>query len=239
MRELNPVIETEVLKWEQSYSYAKVEFRLTNRSKAHLSYVAVALDAYTSKGEYLGNDYINETNCRAGQSLVKEINLKNVKVGEIASWKMTLKDVTIDRGNSQIFDAKEFFLLKETLVGADRKHQKRLEDYLNGRWRERLSDQSVSSSEFYFSSTKPEVIWVDNKGKEDRFSVEILERNYSSGKLRLRFAKPQNGLQFDIAQVDGRTICMTFTHSSKDGVNYEEVSRYDCVCVYVGKKERP
>jgi len=90
MRELNPVIEVEVLRWGQSGSYAVVEFHLTNKSNALFTYVAVAMDGFNAKGDYLGHNDTNETNVRAGQSLVKQISFNNVKVGEIASWKMTI-----------------------------------------------------------------------------------------------------------------------------------------------------
>lgn len=245
MRELNPVVEIEVLRWYESGSYACAEFRLTNKSKALFPFVAVEMEIHNAKGDYLGNDDTNETNVRTGQSVVKEFNFNNVKVGEVASWKLTLKDVRIDQGGGRKADATEFFSLKETLAGADRGYQKRLESVLSGHWREsRKIELFTEKGDYFFSFATSEAIRVDAGGKQLGLSIEVIERNYSSGKVTLRLLNPDIGVRFELSLVDDKTVRAQVTEVSLEGGRFREVReearpKFASEWTYIDKKERP
>jgi hypothetical protein len=133
----------------------------------------------------------------------------------------------------------------QTLAGADRGHQKRLEAFLHGHWREsRLSSPFISKGDYFFSSTISEVIRVDDQGKEARFSTEVIERNYSSGMLKLRLSCPNLGLQFDVSLVDGETLRTQITDFSLEANGFRAVREdtrpeFANEWAYIDKKERP
>ncbi len=158
---------------------------------------------------------------------------------------MTIKDVKIDRGGGQREDATKFFTLKVALAGADRGYQKQLETCLHGHWREsRLAGVFKSKGDYFFSSAAPEVVRVDEEGKEAQFTTEVIERNYSSGRFKLRLVSDDISLQFDVSLVDGKTLRTQLTHISLGGKGYREVkeearARLANELVYVDRKERP
>lgn len=216
LRELNPVIDIEVLRCKQSYSRTEIEFRLTNRSTTLFSYVAVTMSIHNTKDEYLGNGFTNATNVRAGQSIVKSISFDNVKVGEVASWKMGIEDVTIDRGDGQRTTATTVFKLIEQLAGSDKGNQRKLESRLVGHWRD-------SGSHYYFLSNKAEAVFVDKEGVRRVFSYSVMERNYSAGTFQLRFAtNDRNGHQRTFVIKDQKTMTSQPTHLVVEGGEWRE-----------------
>ena len=217
LRELNPFIDIEVLRCKQSNSRTEIEFRLTNKSTALFSYVAVTLSIHNDKDEYLGNDYTNATNVRAGQSIVKSISFDNVKVGEVALWKMGIKDVIIDRGDGERTEATSVFTLKEQVAGPDKGYKPRLEEYLAGHWREANTDH-------YFSFASPNLgVIVVHKDVRRRFSLEIVERNYSTGIVKLRYVNDDgSGQQMKITFKNKTTVTTQLTHIHDDGGSWRE-----------------
>ncbi len=217
LRELNPVIDIEVLRCKQSYSHTEIEFRLTNRSTALFSYVAVTMSIHDAKGQYLGNNFTNATNVRAGQSIVKHVSFDNVKVGEVASWEMGVQDVTIDRGDGQRLTATNVFKLNEQLAGSDKGYRRKLEARLVGHWR-------GSDSDYYFPSDKAEAFFVDKEGVRRVFSYTVMDRNYSAGSFQLRFASNDgNGHQRTFTIKDQRAMTTQPTHLTDDAGEWREL----------------
>lgn len=217
LRELNPVIDIEVLRCKQSNSRCEIEFRLTNRSMALFTYVAVTMSIHNAKGEYLGNNFTNATNVRAGQSIVKSISFDNVKVGEVASWKMGIEDVTIDRGDGQRKVATTVFKLNEQLAGSDKGYQRRLESRLAGHWRD-------SGSHYYCHSTKAEAVIVGSDGVRNTFAYSVIERNYSAGTFQLRFVlNDGTGHQRTFKIKDKKTTTNQPTHIAIEAGKWREL----------------
>ena len=125
-------------------SSADYEFRFTNKSKSLLTYVEFTMDVLDSNGKFIGNGYTNETNVRSDEPYVKVIPFSNVKVGEIAAWKLSLKAVSVGERHGAWEDATTLFKLNETLGGADRSNHKRLEDCLHGHWPESRLNSPLS-----------------------------------------------------------------------------------------------
>ncbi len=237
----NPELAVEVLRWRQSYSSADYEFRFTNKSKSLLTYVEFTMDVLDSKGKFIGNGYTNETNVRSDEPYVKVIPFSNVKVGEIAAWKLSLKAVSVGERHGAWEDATTLFKLNETLGGADRSNHKRLEDCLHGHWREsRLNSPFKSPGDFFFSSTTPEAIRVEDDGIGVKYSLDVIERNYSSGVLKLRLISAVDGIQLDMTPMDEKTIRTQLTEVSRGGESFREVeTRSANDWTYIDAKERP
>jgi hypothetical protein len=183
-------------------------------------------------------------NVRQGASFTKEINLHNVKVGEIGSWKSSLK-VTAILPNGDRREATPLFKLNETLSGADRKQPKRLEELLIGHWRDDSANTPFESAgEYFFSSTTPEAVRVDSTGGRLRFSIDVLERNYAAGVMKLRLVSPRLGLQFDVAPTEEKVLRATLTDISRDGHGFEEVDnatrpKFTSEWKWIDRTERP
>jgi hypothetical protein len=113
----SPEITAEGLRWTDLFSDGKdaiYEFRLTNRSNAVLDYVELSMDVFNAEGEFLGSSWTNESNLRPALPYVKEITFYNVKGSKIASWKLTLKRVSVHEEGSQYKDGMAVFTLNET-----------------------------------------------------------------------------------------------------------------------------
>jgi hypothetical protein len=240
----NAEVAMEVLRWRQSYDNAEIEFKLTNKSRVILDYVQITIDILNSHGDYLGNAFTNETNVRPDRLFTKEINFHNVKVGEIASWKPVLK-VTVNLPNGDLRDATTIYKLNETLSGADRKPHRRLDDWLTGHWRDDSPDSPfVIKGDYFFSSTALDAVRVEKGGDQLKFSIDVLERNYSTGALKVRLLNPKLGLQFDIARADEKTLQTQLTDTSVDGNRFREVEnearpKFVSEWKWVDKTDRP
>ena len=233
---LNPVIDIEVLRCKEEYSRTEIEFRLTNKSKSLFSYVGVTASVYNDKREYLGNDYTNETNVRSGQSVIKSISFKNVKLDEVASWKLDIKGVRIDLGDGQPVEATSVFKLNEQLAGSDKGYQRKLESALVGHWR-----TSAKNSSYFFSSTKPEMMTAAREVS----TMKVIERNYSLGTVTVQFKfATGGGLQSTITLKDKTSAKSQITHIFKDDRRWEELNddlqaKLVETWTYVDKKESP
>jgi hypothetical protein len=238
LRELNPVLDIEVLRCKQSYSSTEIEFRLTNRSTALFSYVAVTMSIHSAKDEYLGSGFTNATNVRAGQSIVEHISFDNVKVGEVASWKIGIQDVTIDRGDGQRTTATTVFKLSEQLAGSDKGYQRKLESRLAGHWRN-------SSSHYYFSSDRAEAVFVDKKGDRRVFRYNVMERNYSAGAFQLRFVSNEGtGHQRSFTIKEEKMVITQPTHLAIEVGEWRELKdefkdKFTEDWTYVDQQESP
>ena len=239
LRELNPVIDMEVLQCKQANDYTEVQFRLTNRSKALLSYVAVTMSIHNVKDEYLGSDYTNETNVRAGQSILKSFSFNNVRVEEVASWQMGVKSVVIDQGDGTRTDATTAFSLNEQLAGSEKGYHRKPESLLNGHWRD------DSGSDYYFSSDKRRAVFGKEEENRSVFSVNVNERNYSTRTFQLRLLKNTGGgMQCTFAIKDQTTIIMHITHVYDGGKEWRELKdevkdKLISHWTYVDEKESP
>ncbi len=240
-RDVNPVIEVEILRCRQSYSRTEFEFRITNKSTTLFSYVAITMSIHNAQGGYLGNSFTNETNVRAGGSVIKSISFDNVTVGEVASWKIGIDGVTIDRGDGRRIDATAAFTLKEQSLGANNGYPQKLESRLAGHWRGERKKWN-----YYFSSVKPEATLIDGSNSRKDCSVNVIERNYSTGEVQLQliFSDPNGmGIQETFKIRDASTLSVQWTHACKND-NWMEMTdamkaEWLDECVLVNKKEAP
>ena len=190
----------------QSYSDAEMEFRLTNNCRAVLDYVEVTIDILNSKGNYIGHSYTNEANVRPGGSFTKELHFYNVKVGEIGSWKSSLK-VTVTLANGELREATPLFKLNETLSGSDPKQPKRIEERLIGHWRDNSANTPFEClGNTSFRQRSPKAMRIDSAGGRLRFSIDVLERNYAAGVMKVRLLSPRLGLQFNVAPIGDKVL---------------------------------
>jgi hypothetical protein len=209
-----------------------------------LDYVAITIEILDSKGGYLGNSYTNELKVRPDQWFMEEIRFQNVKVGEIASWRSALK-VNVNLPNADNQEAISHFKLHETLAREDRKPSKRLEDFLRGHWREGPTGNPLTrAGEYFLSSASPEAVRVDNTGDRLKFSVDVQERNYSTGTVKVRLLNPTLGLQFDSAPVDEKTLRTQLTDIAPDGNRFQEVgsrlqSKFTSNWKWIDKRDQP
>ncbi|MEQ9307193.1 MAG: hypothetical protein RJQ14_24980, partial [Marinoscillum sp.] len=236
-RKIKPELDIEILRWKQESSYASIEFRLTNKSTALLPYVAVDMSIENDKGEYLGTAYTNETNVRSGGTIVKKITFNNVQTGEIASWKMNIKEVTVDLGDGQRIDLTQFFKMNENLANSTKGYQPKLESCLNGHWQH-------SNSHYFFSSEKPEAIFSDENGTILKYGYKVVERNYSTGEFKVRLF-PKEGLPYQctFALKAPQKVTFQITHRAFKSLPslqvMEEINKPLEEWSYVNKQESP
>lgn len=234
---INPEIDVEILRWKQELSYASIEFRLTNKSTSLLPYIAVNMSIENNKGDYLGSAYTNETNVRSGGTIVKEITFNNVEIGEVASWKMELKEVHVDLGDGQEIDLTPFFKMNEKLAGAAKGYQPKLESCLIGQWRH-------SNLHYFFSSEKPEVIFLDDKETVLKNGYKVVERNYSTGKFKIRLF-PEKGYPYQctFTIMDSKKVSFQITHKAFKSLPslqvMEEINKPLEEWTYVNEQETP
>ena len=244
VKKLNPIVGVEVLSWKQESPYSKVEFQLSNNSTELISYVGLTMDIYNAKGEFLGSELDNETNLRAGQSVVMHMNFKNVKVDEVASWKLGVKGVSIKWQDVGVTDCTELFELKESKSGKDRGYKIQMEHCLHGHWRETRKDESFSQQgEYFFSATEPKVI-RQRKGRDGTttLTTRVMERNYSTGLIKLELTCPEFTFQFDVKVVDEKTVRTQLTHAAIDGKSARRIDfdpQYSNEWEYVDAKDSP
>ena len=148
---------------------------------------------------------------------MKSISFENGTVGEVAAWKMDVKDVKIDQGDGQRVEATTVFKLNEQLAGADKGHPKRLELRLAGHWR-------GSGDERYFPAAKPEAVFVTSSGDRRVFSYSVIERNYSAGTFQLRFVSPEGiGHQRRFTIKNKTTLTTQPTHLALEAGQWREI----------------
>ena len=239
-QELIPLVEFEVQRCNLFTSDStKVEGKITNNSKALLAYVQVAMNILNEKGDYLDSVTATVKNLRAGESEFAEFWFRNVKLGDVASWKMSLKDVSISQEGKARIDATDKYELRYSIAGSDNGHRIELEKCLCGHW---LETRLEKPCHYFFSSTAPECVLYDGAATETK-SIEVVQRNYSSGTLTLRLVDEERfGVELVFSQLHTKVLRVKATHVSNDGGGYFEARKetkdsYDGELQYVGAEE--
>ena len=80
--------------------------------------------------------------------------------------------------------------------------------------------------------------------KVNRFSIEVIARNYSTGTFKLRLSQPEIGLQFDVSILDAKKLRTQLTEVSFEGKGFQELreeARAELANEwnYIDNKERP
>lgn len=109
----NPVLEVQIVKKHQEYSYATFDIRVANRSNKLLLYWSIEASICDSDGAYLGKVMTNGSNLKSGGEVFAEISFKDVKTYDIASWKPQIGAVSIEVSSGVRAEATKHFTLKE------------------------------------------------------------------------------------------------------------------------------
>jgi hypothetical protein len=70
--------------------------KVTNKSKAFLSFWHVDASAFDRAGTFLANGMTVDSNLRPGDSVVKQMAFSNVNSGDIGRWVLRLKGLTVE-----------------------------------------------------------------------------------------------------------------------------------------------
>ena len=108
------VLEVRVLKVYQLSSFTCMDIEVRNKSNRFLSYLLTGVSLYGKDHSYLGHSSGGVSNLRPGKTAIDQIFLNDIRASEVASWDLSLEDVTIDLGGSNTkYDAIQAFSLKE------------------------------------------------------------------------------------------------------------------------------
>ncbi len=99
--------------YEVGTRYAKIDFELTNDSKAFIDYWSIDVAIYDANDEYLGHSFTNGSNLRPGESIVEDkLSFSNVASSNIGSWRPRIDSLkTRDPNDGSRVDAQPVFKL--------------------------------------------------------------------------------------------------------------------------------